>query len=268
VPPGRPVQAGGIRRRRKELVRYDVAYHKLPREPHNAALHLFSASPELVDFGRSPEEGLRTMGVSVHYWAIPPQSRLYARLQEDRAFNALMASLFPYGGGIFRFSEIEPEGVEEILDDVVQRQRAALGPGPAARRRIAEFLAELERTRAEFPGIERRTAMLEKCSPEIEERLIRALQHVRTDAAELTRHVLFGDKELAAHLRQPGEDILGLVSLPVVREGAAALERLRPEELFPSGEGREEWYRDNYLRWRQVYREAAEHAEELLVGVS
>jgi hypothetical protein len=211
---------------------------------------------------------LRPMGVSVHYWAIPPQSRLYARLQEDRAFNTLMAYLFPYGCGIYRFSEIEREEAEETLDDVVERHRAALGPEPEARRRITEFLAELERTRAEFPGIERRTAMLEKCSSEVEERLTQALQTVRTDAAGFTRKVMFGDKLLAAHLRPPGEDTLGLVSLPVVREGAAALERLKPEELFPSGEGWGEWHRDNYRWWRQAYLEAAEHAEEILVGVS
>src|SRR5262245_60548031 len=151
------------------------------------------------------------MGVCVHYWAISPQSRLYARLQEDRTFNTLMACLFPYG--IYRFSEIEPEEVEEILDDVIERHSAALGPEPAARpavgpepvsrRRVTEFLAELERTRAEFPGIERRTAMLEKCSSDIEERLTRALQNTRPDAAELTHKVMFGDKLLATDLRQP-----------------------------------------------------------------
>jgi hypothetical protein len=144
------------------------------------------------------------MGVCVHYWTIPPQSRLYERLQEDRAFNILMAYLFPHGGGIYRFSEIDREEVEAVLNDVVERYRAALGPEPEARRRIADFLAEVERTRAEFPGIERRWAMLEKCSEEIEERLTRAFQNVRTDAAELTRKVMFGGQSLAAHLRQPG----------------------------------------------------------------
>jgi len=208
------------------------------------------------------------MGVCVHYWAIPPQSRLYERLKADRGFNALMAHLFPYGCGIYRFSEIELEEVEEILDHVVEKHRAALGPEPEARRRIAEFLAELGRTRAEFPGIERRTAVLEKCSAQVEEHLIEALQQVRSDAAELTRQVMFGDTVLAAHLREPGEDKLGLVSLPVIREGAAALERLKPERLFPPGDDSEKWCRDNYRWWRQMYLAAAAHAEEILVGVS
>jgi hypothetical protein len=185
------------------------------------------------------------MGVCVHYWAIPPNSRLYARLQEDRAFNALMASLFPYGCGVYQFYTIESEEAEEILDDVVERNRAALGSKTEARQRIAEFLAELERTRAQFPGIERRAYMIEKCSSDIEQRLTQAFQKERTDAAELVQKVMFGDKSLAAHLRQPGKDILGLVSRPIVREAAAALERLKPEELFPPDDGWKEWCQDN-----------------------
>ena len=43
------------------------------------------------------------MGVSLHYWAVPPSSGLFKRLQSDRAFVTLMRSLFCYGGGIFFF---------------------------------------------------------------------------------------------------------------------------------------------------------------------
>lgn len=201
---------------------------------------------------------------SVHYWAIPPQSRLYARLQEDRAFYALMAYLFPHGFGIYWLPDMEPKEARVLVGDVVERRRSALGPPPEARRRVSEFLAEVERTRAEFPGIERRTAMLEKCWSEVEEQLTQALQRVRPDAAELTKKLLFGDKEFAPHLRQAGEDRLGLISQPLVREGAAFLERLKPEDLFPS----DEWCRDNYSEWREAYLAAAEHAEELVMGVS
>jgi hypothetical protein len=205
------------------------------------------------------------MGVSVHYWAIPPQSRLYARLQVDRGFYMLMAYMFPYGCGIYRFSEVDPQEREEIIEDVIQWGQAVLGPEPEARRRVAELLAELERTRGEFPGVEQRTAMLEKCSSAIEERLTQELKTVRTDAAEFTHRVMFGDKDFARHLGLQLDDSLGWVPLPVVREGAAALERLRPEELFP---GSARWDRDNYKPWRQLYLEAARHGEELLFGFS
>ncbi len=79
---------------------------------------------------------------------------------------------------------------------------------------------------------------------------------------------MFGDKLLAPHLREEGEDILGLVSQPLVREGAALLEPLRPEALFPSGEDWAEWCQNNYCDWREAYLATAEHGEELLVGLS
>jgi hypothetical protein len=189
---------------------------------------------------------------------------LYARLQSDLAFNTLMAHLFFQGCGIYWFAHLEPEGVEGTLQDIVERHRAALGPEPESRRWFTEFLAEVERTRADFPGIEQRMAMLENCSLEVEERLTQALRKVRTDADEFTQKLLFGDKQLAPHLGQPEEEILGLISQPLVREGAATLERLKPRKLFPS----DTWCRENYSEWRETYLGAAEHAEELLVGVS
>lgn len=205
------------------------------------------------------------MGVSLHYWAIPPQSGLYARLQESRAFNALLAALFPYGCGIYQFFKIDPEEVEEILEDAIERHRDMLGPEAEARRHIAAFRAELERTCAEHPGIERRTASLEKCSIDVEERLLRALAKNRTDATEFVRRLLFGDRDLSSHLRPPGEDILGLASVTVVREGARELEQMEPEALF-AGDGWEEWCRENFQQWRQFYLHAAAHAEEILIG--
>jgi hypothetical protein len=204
---------------------------------------------------------------SSHYWAIPLQSRLYARLQEDYVFCTLMEYLFPYGCGIYRFFEIDPEEVEETVEDLVQFHAAALGPETEARRRIAEFRAELERTCADFPGIENRHGMLEKRIQEFKERLIREFNRVRPDGAELADKVLFGDGSLAPRLRRPEND-LGLMSPPVVREGAGILERLRREELFAPDEGWEWWLRENYEPWRRLYLEAAERAEALIVGAS
>jgi len=208
------------------------------------------------------------MSVCIHYWAIPPQSTLYARLQEDRVFNVLMASFFTHDCGIYTFADLDPKEVEKVQEHITERNRAALGPKREARGRIGEFLAEVERTRIGFPGIERRTAMLEKCGPEIEEHLTDALRTGRADAAELTQKLIFGDKLLAPHLRKKGEDILGLVSQSLVREGATILQRLKPEALFPSEEDWAEWCRDNYSDLREAYLAAAGHGEEILVGVS
>jgi hypothetical protein len=85
------------------------------------------------------------MGVSVHYWAVPPASTLFRRLQSEKAFATLMAALFPYGCGIFYFfDEIDPEENEEILEWVIESRREALGPEPEARRWIDAFRQELE----------------------------------------------------------------------------------------------------------------------------
>jgi hypothetical protein len=93
------------------------------------------------------------MGVCVRYWAMPPQSHFYARLQVDAAFNTLLANVYNCGSGIFRLSEIDREELNEIIDDVGQRFHAALCSGAEAQMRIEAFLAELNRARAEFPGI-------------------------------------------------------------------------------------------------------------------
>ncbi|MEH2079633.1 MAG: hypothetical protein V7K89_06360 [Nostoc sp.] len=64
------------------------------------------------------------MGVYVLYSPIPPDSMLYARLQIEKALSILVVSLFPYGCGIFRFFEIEPEEINEILEDVIETHQA------------------------------------------------------------------------------------------------------------------------------------------------
>src|SRR5262245_23220613 len=116
------------------------------------------------------------MGVSVHYWAVPPSSTLFGRLQSEKAFATLMAALFCYGNGIFYFfDESDPEENEEILDWVIESRRDILGPEPEARRWIEDFRQELEHTRSAFPGVERRVTSLEKTSELIEERLLREL---------------------------------------------------------------------------------------------
>ncbi len=43
------------------------------------------------------------MSVSIHFWALPPASALFRRLEHDKAFVTLMAGLFPYGRGVFFF---------------------------------------------------------------------------------------------------------------------------------------------------------------------
>ncbi|MFN6526998.1 hypothetical protein [Nostoc sp. ChiSLP03a] len=78
------------------------------------------------------------MGVSVLYRAIPPESTLYARLQSQKALTVLVVSLFPYGCGIFRFFEIEPEEINEILEYFIETHQETFGSELEADQVIAQ----------------------------------------------------------------------------------------------------------------------------------
>jgi hypothetical protein len=79
---------------------------------------------------------------------------------------------------------------------------------------------------------------------------------------------MFGERQLAPYLRPPEEDVLSIVSLPLIKEGAGVLQSLEPEILFDREGDWEEWCRNDYRRWRQLYLSAAERAEEVVVGVA
>lgn len=201
------------------------------------------------------------MGVSVLYSAIPPTSRLYARLQHERAFNVLMVALFPYGNRIFRFFEIEPDEVEEILEFVIDAYQDIFGSESAADAIIDEFRAELLQTRAAYPGIEDRTASLEKSSIVIQERLTQQLsQQPNIDAIALVEKLLYGDQTLGSTL--PANESLRLISHELVQHGAKILQQVDPDSLLADNE----WYRSHFQWWRNLYFAAAERNEIILVA--
>jgi len=214
------------------------------------------------------------MGVSIHYWAIPPSSTLFERLQSDTAFLALMGFLFPYGNGIFFFfEEIDADEREEILQDVIDSQ--ALGPEPETRRRIDEFRLELDRTRRAYPGIEERCRSLEKTCFLIEERLREALKDVRADASELVHSLLYGNRMvrvLDQDVRRPEEIAADpatfaatFISPSLVQEGAQVLSGLDAEAVFINDDP--DWELAQFRHWRNLYVEAAAHGDALFCGV-
>ncbi|MEH2019085.1 hypothetical protein [Nostoc sp.] len=208
------------------------------------------------------------MGVSVLYSAIPPDSLLYARLQSQKALSILVVSPFPYGCGIFRFFEIEPEEINEILEDVIETHQETFGSELEADRVIAQFRSELRLTRQAYPGIEDRRASLEKSSVEIEKRLSQELSRRKfANAHKIVEKLMFGDQTLAPTLLSADESF-GLISRELVSEGAGILRQIDPETLFARDEGRERWYLDHFERWRDLYLSAAEKNEEILVGVA
>jgi len=215
------------------------------------------------------------MGVSLHYWAMPPSSVLFKRLQTEGAFVTLMGGLFCYGSGIFFFfDELSSAAREEILQDLIKSQQKLLGPEPIARRLIEEFRQEVERTRLSYAGVEQRRCSLEKTGSLIEERLAQALKKGRDDAATFVGELLHGD-QLHGALKEREFDIEGFlsnlaylcgnfVSPALVKEGAQVLGALDAETLFISDTA---WQLQSFQRWRSVYMAAAAHDEVLCTGV-
>jgi len=215
------------------------------------------------------------MGVSLHYWAIPPSSGLFKRLQTHRAFVTLMGHLFPYGSGIFFFfDDLSSAEREEILQDLINSQQKVLGPEPMAKQLIEEFRQEVERTRLSYAGVEQRRCSLEKTGSLIEERVAQALKEGRDDASTFVGKLLHGDQPHGA-LKDTEFDIEEFSSNPaylcgnfvspaLVKEGAQVLGALDAETLFIDDTA---WQLQSFQRWRSVYMAAAVHDEALCTGV-
>ncbi len=209
------------------------------------------------------------MSVSIHFWALPPASGLFRRLEHDKAFVALAASLFPYGRGVFFFfNEIEASERENILERVIEDRRGRLGGEPEARRLIEEFRQELERTRLTYPGVEHQHCSLEYTCFLIEKHLLEALKPASSGAEKFVRNLIYGDRVLGKSESNDIESIMrdrgntvGLVSPALVQEGAQILCGPGAERLFDSV-----WQLEGFQDWRHLYQAAAAEGEAILVG--
>ena len=218
------------------------------------------------------------MGVSVYYWAVPPSSEIFKRLQTDEAFLGLMGVLFHHGSGMFHFfTELDDEEGEEILTDAVHRYARLFGPEPAARRLIEEFRHLVEETRRHHPGIERRRCTLNKTQRILLDRLPNVLGNVRDDAAAFVEKLVFGDRQhgvleaIKSSGRKcsdnPGYECGGFVSLALVRDGARVLSAIDTETALSEELADAPWELESFLRWRDLYADASAHGEVLFVGV-
>lgn len=210
------------------------------------------------------------MGVVICYSAIPPTSTFYQRLQTEKALATLVATLFHCGGEIFQFFEIEPDEVDylEILDEVIEEYQDVFGDEFEADRWVGEFRDEMRRTRKAYPGIEHRRAMFEKSASEIEARLTQpSIKTQGKDCSEIIRKLIFGDRDFVPDL-VPSGYWLGLVPRSLVQEGAKLFQGIDPDTLFTEAEDQDRWYRDQFKWWRDLYLEAAEKNEVILIAVS
>ncbi|WP_009631485.1 hypothetical protein [Synechocystis sp. PCC 7509] len=201
--------------------------------------------------------------VDILYSAIPPSSELYSRLQSDKAFATLLSWLFPYGNGIFCYFEDEPDESDEVLENVCEVYPEIFESQVELDRVIAEFRSQLTLTRQAFPGIEDRTAMLEKSVNEIEQRLVQELTTRQVaNAEEMVQKLLFGDRTFAPDLLSEG-DSLGLISRELVREGASIFRQIDPKTLFAKNE---DWYFEQLEELKDLYLAADEHNEVILIA--
>lgn len=207
------------------------------------------------------------MGFSVIYSAIPPNSNLYSRLQSEKALNTLVVYIFTDSFGIFRFFEIETEEIDETLENIVEVYPEIFESQLEVDRVFAKLRSELTLTRQAFPGVEDRTAMLEKSSMEIEKRLVQELSSRQVaNAKEFVEKLLFGDRTFAPNLISAEEDeSLGLISRELVREGASIFRQIDLKTLFTKDES---WYFDDLTELKELYLAADENNEVILVGIS
>ena len=205
------------------------------------------------------------MGLSVIYSAIPPSSNLYLRLQRDKALNTLVSFIFSDGFGVFHFFEIAPEDIEESLENIVDVYSEVFKSKLDVELIVAELQSELTLTRQTSPGIEYRTAMLEKSSEAIKQRLVQQLSRKQVaNAEEVVQKLLFGDRIFAPNLASPDEyDSLNLISRKLVREGASFFRQIDPTTLFTQ----EDRYLQDLEELRDLYLGADEHNEVILVGL-
>lgn len=179
----------------------------------------------------------------------------------------LVERLFPYGNGIFRFFEIEPAEVDEILNDVIEEHQNILGSRSEATVWIEQFREETRRTCEAYPGIEDRGAMLESAT-RIERRLFQKLVEQVENANEKVRSLIEGVQDFAPHLSGSDYEFrMMFVPLSLVREGARLLQEIDPNTLFTEQEDEGRYYRDQFMWLRNLYLEAAERNEEILVLV-
>jgi hypothetical protein len=133
-----------------------VVAGELPREPHNAPLHLFSASPELVDFARSAYQR-RSENTSALL------RQLLERFQEEGMTMTFTMEDFQRQYAKEHFAQLTPEEQCEALQALPEKQQEVLQALPPEVRlagldaeQIRQYLEQLTAGRPAQPRKPRR----------------------------------------------------------------------------------------------------------------
>ena len=118
-----------------------------------------------------------------------------------------------------------------------------------------------------FSGIEGRRASLEKTGEVIESRLSDEF-HRRNFPEYLLSSMLYGDGRFDENLWTTEDNSLNLISRETVREGVNILRQIDPQDLLETLEdGFDEACLEDFAQWRNLYIEADENGDEILMDV-
>jgi hypothetical protein len=205
--------------------------------------------------------GVPPMGSSMLYQAIPPGSEFYKRMQADRPFALLVASLFPYGSRPLRFFEENEGSALSLIEMVCGQYAEEFGSGVV--HWSEEFRGEIGRIRASYAGIEDRAVWLHKSHHEIQQGLLAA---TASWGLELRRwkveRMFYGEGCPDSLSDGEGDESVSELPAESLRESVKLLDRVSDEELFGAGD---EWYLPQFTAWKSFYAEAAELGEAVFI---
>jgi hypothetical protein len=208
------------------------------------------------------------MGVSIKYNAIPINSSLYQRIQTEKPLCHLVNNLTIYYGGLFSFFDNDPyDETQDILDGLIEAHLDVFGSKAQADLVISDFRAEIDNMRQKHPGIENRTALIEKSFDDIKHCLVQEFfQRQLQNSDELVQKMLIGDQGLAPNLLKREDYPINVISKNLVREGAKILELIEPEQLQLNVPYWAEWGLEHLKAWRNLYLMANNYNEIILVS--
>lgn len=190
------------------------------------------------------------MGVYSHYQALPADGTLLRLLWSDADLYRVYCCLVGEPCGPFDLLHADEADRLHLRERLAE---AGIEGDDAIRHAVAVFYRELDRTREEAPGVERR-ALLVKHGYYFD-----AIEGLGTPAhPRLGERLIFGGAGLHQDLVPELDGGLSVISAEEVRAGAAFLAILDERVVAENPEAHREWL--------ALFRAAAERSEVVVVG--
>lgn len=208
-----------------------------------------------------PAGQIAPMSFYTYYQAIPERSRLLERLRGEKRFCYLYTRLIPYGPGPFHLDEMDPDELDDILNDFAGVE--LFGSRAEVDGYLGGITAELAEAVAAYPGLGGRAAYIEKQHGEIEEPLTQELRCRGSEAdVKLMTELFYGGDALAPDFFDRYEPQFRLVPARAVEEGARLLAGV---ELSEVAHGISDYACEQYRKWKRLILEAAGLGEAVMV---